>query len=119
MTANIIHLSTRRQRAKAVPVAGIPTAPEPESAEQRVKRVLTDSVMEGTFALVLTTSKTAKPMTPEVRRERIASLAIGATDLARLRIFDHAAEMLQLAADLALAEAGIKKGKEQPRTTKR
>src|SRR6266404_8944465 len=118
--ADLIYLSTRRQPAKTVPV--VPPGPQPESAQQRVARVLTDGVMGATLALVLTKSKTAEPMTPEVRRERISALAIGATDLARLGVFDTAAEMLQLAADLALVEAGIKgRQKEKggkPTTTK-
>jgi hypothetical protein len=121
MTADLIYLSTRRQPAKAVPVVVTP-APEPESAKQLADRVLTNDVMNGAMALVLARSKTAKPMTPEVRRERIAALAIGATDLARFKIFGQAAEMLQVAADLAFTEAGIKgrqKGRGQPTTTKR
>jgi hypothetical protein len=121
MTADLIYLSTRRRPAKAVPIVATPE-PAAEHAPSRPSWFLTKNVMNGVGALVLTRSKTAKPMTPEVRRERIAALAIGATDLARFKIFDQAAEMLQLAADLALVEAGIKgcqKERCQPTTTKR
>src|SRR5258705_6091286 len=73
MTADLIYLSTRRRPAKAVPIIATPE-PEAESAPSRPSWFLTKDVMNGLGALVLTRSKTAKPMTPEVRRERIAAL---------------------------------------------
>jgi hypothetical protein len=108
MTAEIIDLAGHR-----------PGKASGENAADRVKRVLTDAVMGETLASVL--GRPARAMVPATRAEHVAALAIGAADLAREGHFLRAAALLQLAAELAFAEAGIKpvkRGRRQP-TTKR
>jgi hypothetical protein len=108
MTAEIIDLAGHR-----------PGKASGENAADRVNRVLTDAVMGETLANVL--GRPARATVPATRAEHVAALAIGGADLAREGRFLRAAALLQLAADLAFAEAGIKpvkRGRRQP-TTKR
>jgi hypothetical protein len=102
MTAEIIDLAGHR-----------PGKASGEHAVDRVKRVLTDAVMGETLASVL--GRQTRAMVPATRAEHVAALAIGGADLARESHFLRAAALLNLAADLAFAEAGIKPAKRRRR----
>jgi hypothetical protein len=125
MTADLIYLSTRRPAPRET---GHQQPSPYETAEQRVKRVLTNDVMAKIAARVLgkgagkTRAQRLPPLKPETAYEHIGVLAIGAADQAVARHYLRAAAMLQTAADIAFAEAGVKprkKGRRQPTTTKR